>query len=72
MRRKPEKFMGRPNPTEAFLDVVRLLRSRATLWGTIQATGRWGVSFRDAMTYCSFGSTAGRVSSFGRVPSPWA
>lgn len=45
MTRKPEKFMGRPNPTESFLDVVRLLRSRATLWGTIQATGRWGVSF---------------------------
>lgn len=45
MTRKPKEFIGRPNSTEAFLDVVRLLRSRTTLWGTIQATGRWGVSF---------------------------
>ena len=44
MTRRPEQFTDRPNP-RAFIDVVRLLRSRTTLWGTIQAAGRWGVSF---------------------------
>ncbi|NPD69351.1 AraC family transcriptional regulator (plasmid) [Lichenicola cladoniae] len=37
--------MGRPDLTEAFLEVISLVRARATLWGTIQAAGRWGVSF---------------------------
>ena len=45
MTRNPEKIMGRPDLTEAFLEVIRLVRARATLWGTIRAAGRWGVSF---------------------------
>ena len=31
---------------DPLLDVIRLLRPRATLWGGLQATGRWGLSFR--------------------------
>lgn len=31
---------------DPFLDLVRLLRPRATLWGGIEGIGRWGVSFR--------------------------
>ena len=31
---------------DPFLDLIRLLRPQATLWARIDATGRWGVSFR--------------------------
>jgi AraC-like DNA-binding protein len=31
---------------DPFSDLVGLLRPRATLWGRIQGTGRWGISFR--------------------------
>ncbi len=31
---------------DPFLDLIRLLRPRATLWGGVEAFGRWGLSFR--------------------------
>ena len=36
----------RPNAIDPFLDLIRLLRPQATLWGAIRASGRWGVGFR--------------------------
>jgi AraC-like DNA-binding protein len=39
---------------DPFLDLIRLLRPRATLWGRTDAVGRWGVSFRkrDDLLFC--------------------
>ena len=31
---------------DPFLDLIQLLRPRATLWSTVEASGRWGLSFR--------------------------
>ena len=31
---------------DPFLDLVQLLRPRATLWTRVEASGRWGLSFR--------------------------
>ncbi len=38
---------NRPNAIDPFLDLIRLLRPQATLWGAIRASGRWGVGFRE-------------------------
>lgn len=43
---KPEGVTDRPNRADPFLDLIRLLRPQATLWGAIRARGCWGVSFR--------------------------
>jgi AraC-like DNA-binding protein len=50
----PEIFTSRPIPHDPFLDLIRLLRPRATLWGGIDGAGRWGVSFRkrDDLLFC--------------------
>ena len=39
---------------DPFLDLIRLLRPRATLWGGIEGHGRWSVSFRkrDDLLFC--------------------
>jgi AraC-like DNA-binding protein len=39
---------------DPFTDLIGLLRPRATLWGRIRGTGRWGVSFRkrDDLLFC--------------------
>jgi AraC-like DNA-binding protein len=39
---------------DPFLDLVRVLRPKATLWGQIEAVGKWGVSFRkrDDLLFC--------------------
>jgi AraC-like DNA-binding protein len=39
---------------DPFTDLVGLLRPRATLWGRIEGTGRWGLSFRkrDDLLFC--------------------
>jgi AraC-like DNA-binding protein len=39
---------------DPFLDLIRLLRPQATLWGGIDGAGRWGVSFRkrDDLLFC--------------------
>lgn len=39
---------------DPFTDLLGLLRPRATLWGRIKGTGRWGVSFRkrDDLLFC--------------------
>jgi AraC-like DNA-binding protein len=39
---------------DPFLDLIHLLRPRATLWAQIDAAGRWGVSFRkrDDLLFC--------------------
>jgi hypothetical protein len=44
--RKPEFITDRLNAIDPFLDLIRLLRPQATLWGAIRASGCWGVSFR--------------------------
>ena len=38
---------NRPSAIDPFLDLIRLLRPQATLWGAIGANGRWGVGFRE-------------------------
>ncbi len=38
---------NRPNAIDPFLDLIRLLRPQATLWGAIHASGGWGVGFRE-------------------------
>ncbi|GAA3760078.1 AraC family transcriptional regulator [Terriglobus aquaticus] len=39
---------------DPFADLIGLLRPRATLWGRIQGTGRWALSFRkrDDLLFC--------------------
>src|SRR4051812_25886840 len=39
---------------DPFTDLINLLRPRATLWGRLKGTGRWGVSFRkrDDLLFC--------------------
>jgi AraC-like DNA-binding protein len=39
---------------DPFLDLIRLLRPRATLWGRTDGVGRWAVSFRkrDDLLFC--------------------
>jgi AraC-like DNA-binding protein len=39
---------------DPFLDLIHLLRPKATLWGRIDGVGRWGVSFRkrDDLLFC--------------------
>ncbi len=37
----------RPKALDPFLDLIRLLRPQETLWGAIQANGRWAVGFRE-------------------------
>jgi AraC-like DNA-binding protein len=39
---------------DPFLDLIHLLRPRATLWGRVNGAGRWGVSFRkrDDLLFC--------------------
>src|SRR3984957_12967186 len=39
---------------DPFLDVVQLLRPRATLWSKIEGFGRWGLAFRkhDDLLFC--------------------
>jgi AraC-like DNA-binding protein len=39
---------------DPFLDLIRLLRPQATLWGGIEGAGQWGVSFskRDDLLFC--------------------
>jgi len=39
---------------DPFLDLIRLLRPSATLWGGVEGHGRWGVSFRnrDDLLFC--------------------
>ena len=44
--RAPNAVTDRPNLCGTPAELIRLMRSQATLWGTIDATGRWAVSFR--------------------------
>ena len=39
---------------DPFLDLILLLRPKATLWGGLEGAGRWGVSFskRDDLLFC--------------------
>ncbi len=46
MTERPERMTNRPS-IDPLLEVIRLLRPQATLWGAIQATGRWAVGFRE-------------------------
>ncbi len=50
----PKSVICRPMLMDPFLDVIQLLRPRATLWGRTDAVGRWGVSFRqrDDLLFC--------------------
>ena len=46
MAERPKKVINRPSAIDPFLDLIRLLRPQATLWGAIHASGRWAVGFR--------------------------
>ncbi|MFM0528056.1 AraC family transcriptional regulator [Paraburkholderia strydomiana] len=52
--KRPNFFTICPNCVDPFLDLIRLLRPQATLWARIDASGRWGVSFRqrDDVLFC--------------------
>lgn len=55
MRKKPEPFTRRPEAVDPFLDLIGLLRPKATRWREIAAAGRWAVAFpkRDDLLFCS-------------------
>ena len=60
MAERPERVTNRPNAIDPFLDLIRLLRPQATLWGSIQASGRWGVGFRERNDLLFFRVDRGR------------
>jgi len=48
-------FIYRPrHRMDPFLDLIRLLRPKATLWGGLDGVGRWGLAFhkRDDLLFC--------------------
>ena len=47
MADRPKRVTNRPSAIDPFLDLIRLLRPQATLWGAIHASGRWAVGFRE-------------------------
>ena len=51
---------NRPKVIDPFLDLIRLLRPQATLWGAIRANGRWGVGFRERHDLLFFRIDCGR------------
>ncbi len=55
MRKKPEPFIRRPEAADPFLDLIGLLRPKATRWRKIVAAGRWAIAFpkRDDLLFCS-------------------
>ncbi len=55
MRKKPEPFIRRLEAVDPFLDLIGLLRPKATRWREIVAAGRWAVAFpkRDDLLFCS-------------------
>ena len=55
MRKKPEPFIRRPEAADPFLDLIGLLRPKATRWREIVAAGRWAIEFpkRDDLLFCS-------------------
>ena len=46
MTERPERLTNSPT-IDPLLDVIRLLKPQATLWGAIKATGSWAVGFRE-------------------------
>ncbi|WP_348633424.1 AraC family transcriptional regulator [Mesorhizobium sp. M2A.F.Ca.ET.067.02.1.1] len=50
----PKPFTYRPIRMDPLLDLIGLLRPRATLWGGLEASGRWALSFRkrDDLLFC--------------------
>ncbi|HEY0255637.1 MAG TPA: AraC family transcriptional regulator [Kofleriaceae bacterium] len=46
MMGKPGFVTDRPKSMDPFVELIRLLRPQATLWGDIRARGRWAISFR--------------------------
>ena len=60
MAERPERVTNRPNAIDPFLDLIRLLRPQATLWGAIRARGRWGVGFRERHDLLFFRVDEGR------------
>ena len=55
MRKTLEAFTKTPKAVDPLLDLVSLLRPKATLWREIAATGRWAITFpkRDDLLFCS-------------------
>lgn len=49
-----ETFSRESRSVDPFNDFIRLLRPRATLWGGVEASGRWAVSYRqgDELVFC--------------------
>jgi len=41
----PKMVTDSPNLADPLLDLLRMLRPRVTVWGTIRGSGRWNVSF---------------------------
>ena len=60
MAGKPELVTDRPNTIDPFVDLIRLLRPQATLWGAIRASGRWSISFRARRDVLFFRVDSGR------------
>ena len=52
--------MQRPRSIDPFLELIRLLRPQATLWGAIRACGSWAVSFRARRDLLFFRVDSGR------------
>ncbi len=52
---------SRPNVIDPFLDIIGMLRPQATLWGSIYASGKWGVGFRQRHDLLFFRVDSGQV-----------
>lgn len=57
---------------DPFLDVVQLLRPRATLWSKIEGFGRWGLAFRkhDDVLFCRVERGECHLLRPGQAPVP--
>jgi AraC-like DNA-binding protein len=57
---------------DPFLDLIRLLRPKATLWAKVEASGRWGLSFRrhDDLLFCWVERGACELTRPGFDPLP--
>ena len=60
MAERPQRLTDRPSAIDPFLDLIRLLRPQATLWGAIRASGQWGVGFRERHDLLFFRVDRGR------------
>ena len=57
---------------DPFLDLIRLLQPQATLWTRVEASGRWGLAFRQRndLLFCRVERGACQLTRLGLEPLP--